>query len=137
MRAYATRKLFRISQTSLHVLLYVYVVTTLRNVLCIHATTVKNCNHMKSLFSGILRIKLNSTSKSMPKCTRQFSRESLLFVLFLIQVIELRCNAKSCRSFKNTNKKMLLFLQITKEVFYFMLTIFEYSFLVSHHILPN
>ena len=63
VRAYATRKLFEISQTSLHVLLYVYVVTTFRNAFCIQATTtVKNCNHLKSLFSGILRIKLNSKS---------------------------------------------------------------------------
>ena len=65
--------------------------------------TCYNCQKLqsyeKSLFGHSPNHKLNSTSKSMPKCTRQFSRESLLFVLFLIQVIELPCNAKSCVSF--------------------------------------
>ena len=37
-------------------LVYVYVVTTLRSLHTSATTTVKNCNHMKSLFSGILRI---------------------------------------------------------------------------------
>ena len=142
MRAYATRKLFRISQTSLHVLLYVYVVTTLRNVLCIHATTVKNCNHMKSLFSGILRITnwtlrlslcQNVLANSLEKvyCLCYFWYKSLNSHVMQNHVFHFRIQIRICCYFCKIEEKFSILCQQFLDIVFWSVITF------SNIVLPN